>query len=65
MITFDIPTMSCGHCVRAITEAVHSVDAQARVEAALPEHTVQVDSQAPREQLVAALTAAGYAPAGG
>lgn len=65
MITFDIPTMSCGHCVRAITEAVHSVDAQARVETSLPEHTVQVDSQAPREQLVAALTEAGYAPAGG
>lgn len=65
MITFEIPNMSCGHCVRAITEAVQGVDAQAKVEATLPEHRVQVDSQAPREQLVAALTEAGYAPAAG
>lgn len=65
MITFEIPNMSCGHCVRAITEAVQGVDAQAKVEAALPEHRVQVDSQAPREQLVAALTEAGYAPSAG
>jgi copper chaperone len=63
MQTFEIPNMSCNHCVRAITEAVHSVDAQARVDTALAEHRVQVDSQAPREQLVEALKEAGYAPA--
>ena len=63
MLTFEIPNMSCNHCVRAITEAVQAVDVQARVEARLAEHQVQVDSLAPREQLVAALTAAGYAPA--
>lgn len=62
MPTFEIPNMSCNHCVRAITEAVHGVDAQAKVEARLPEHQVHVDSQAPRERLVEALTAAGYAP---
>lgn len=63
MISFDIPTMSCNHCVRAITEAVHSVDAQADVQVSLPEHRVQVDSSASREQLAAALKEAGYAPA--
>ena len=52
MYEFDIPDMSCGHCVRAITEAVQGVDAQAKVEATLPEHRVQVDSQASRDQLV-------------
>jgi copper chaperone len=62
MLTFEIPNMSCQHCVRAITEAVRGVDAQAGVEARLPEHQVLVDSQAPREQLVQALQAAGYAP---
>lgn len=63
MQTFDIPNMSCNHCVRAITEAVQAVDAQAKVEAALAEHRVQVDSPAPRERLVEALKEAGYAPA--
>lgn len=62
MTTFEIPNMSCDHCVRAITEAVHGLDPQARVTASLPEHRVQVDSVAPREQLAAALQAAGYAP---
>lgn len=63
MPTFDIPNMSCNHCVRAITEAVQSVDPQAKVAAALAEHRVQVDSTAPQEKLVAALKEAGYAPA--
>lgn len=63
MQTFDIPNMSCNHCVRAITEAVQGVDAQARVEAALAEHRVSVESEVPRERLVEALKEAGYAPA--
>jgi copper chaperone len=54
--------MSCGHCVRAITEAVLAVDPQARVSADLPQHQVQVESSAPREALVASLTEAGYPP---
>lgn len=63
MIEFQIPSMSCGHCVRAITEAVQSVDPVARVVVDLQQHQVQVDSTAPREALVATLTEAGYAPA--
>jgi copper chaperone CopZ len=31
MIQFSISDMSCGHCVKAVTEAVQSVDAQAKV----------------------------------
>ena len=29
MLEFNIQAMSCGHCVKAITEAVHEVDPQA------------------------------------
>ncbi len=61
--SFEIPAMTCGHCVRAITEAVMAVDAQAQVSADLPQHRVQVHSSAPREALVAGLTEAGYTPA--
>ncbi len=60
---FQIPNMSCGHCVRAITEAVKAADPQAQVSTDLPHHQVQVDTQVPREQVVARLTEAGYAPA--
>ena len=63
MTEFQIPNMTCGHCVRAITEAMQSVDPAARVVADVPQHRVQVDSTAPREALVASLAEAGYAPA--
>ncbi|MDO9072226.1 MAG: heavy-metal-associated domain-containing protein [Rubrivivax sp.] len=63
MQTFQIPNMTCGHCVRAITEAVQAVDPAAQVQADLPQHQVQVQTSAPRDKLVAQLTEAGYAPA--
>jgi copper chaperone len=62
MLNFDIPNMSCGHCVRAITEAVHAVDPLAKVQADLPQHRVQVETSAAREAVVAQLVEAGYAP---
>lgn len=61
--TFQIPAMSCGHCVRSITEAVQATDPAAQVQADLAGHRVTIDSSTPRDALVAALTAAGYAPA--
>jgi copper chaperone len=63
MLNFEIPNMSCGHCVRAITEAVHAVDPAATVQADLAQHRVQVNTAAAREAVVAQLAAAGYAPA--
>jgi copper chaperone len=56
--------MSCGHCVKAVTEAVKEVDPQARVNVDLASKKVSVESQAAREKLVGALAEAGYAPAG-
>jgi copper chaperone len=63
MLNFEIPNMTCGHCVRAITEAVHTVDPTARVQADLPQHRVQVNTAADREAVVAQLVEAGYTPA--
>lgn len=62
MYQFQIPNMSCGHCVRAVTEAVKAADPQAEVQIDLPAHQVQVRSGAPLQALVAQLTEAGYAP---
>ena len=63
MIEFDIAALSCGHCVRAVTEAVHEVDPVARVDVDLATKHVTVQTQADREVLRAALAEAGYAPA--
>ncbi len=63
MMTFQIPDMSCGHCVRSITEAVQAADPTATVQADLSSHLVQVESALPREVLVRQLVEAGYTPA--
>lgn len=63
MLEFLIPQMTCGHCVRAVTEAVHEADPQAQVQVDLPNHKVQVQTGAPREAVVEHLAQAGYAPA--
>ena len=63
MITFNIPQMSCGHCVKAVTEAVQEVDPQAKVQVDLASKAVQVESQADRAKIIASLAEAGYTPA--
>ena len=63
MLSFEIPAMSCGHCVRAITQTVQAVDPQAEVSADIPAQRVQVQTNLPREAFVPPLTDAGYAPA--
>jgi copper chaperone len=62
VLEFHIPNISCGHCVRAVTAAVHAADPQAQVKVDIPSHQVQVQTQAAREVLVAKLTEAGYQP---
>jgi copper chaperone len=63
MLDFLIPNMTCGHCVRAVTEAVKAADPQAQVQVDLPTHRVQVQTTAARDQVVARLAEAGYEPA--
>jgi copper chaperone len=60
---FHIETMTCGGCARGVTKAIQGVDAGATVTADPPNRRVDVTSTAPRDQIVAALTEAGFAPA--
>ncbi len=60
---FTIPNLSCGHCVRAVTEAVKAADAASEVKADPATKHVEVQSTLPRAAVVQALTEAGYAPA--
>jgi len=63
MLDFQIPNMTCGHCVRAVTEAVKAADPRAEVQIDLPSHRVQVQTSAERQAVVAKLAEAGYQPA--
>ncbi len=62
MISFQIPDMTCGHCVAAVTKAVKAADPAAEIKIDLPTHNVQVQTSVPREVVVAQLVDAGYTP---
>ena len=62
MLILDIPNTTCGHCVRAITQAVTAADPASKVQADLAKRQVQVDTTASRDAVVASLTEAGYQP---
>jgi copper chaperone len=61
---FDVQGMTCGHCARAVSEAVKRVDAAARVDVDLSAGKVLVESNVPREPFVAAIGEEGYTVAG-
>ena len=62
MLRFQVPAMSCGHCVKVITDTVLAVDPRARVDADLATHGVTVESELPREAFAIPLADAGYPP---
>lgn len=57
---FKVDGMTCGHCVKAVTKAIHAVSPGAHVEVHLSEKTVVVTGTEEREKLRAAIEAAGY-----
>jgi copper chaperone len=63
MIEFTLPTMTCGHCVKTVTETVQRLDAHARLDIDLPTHKVRIDSQLPADAFAQALDEEGYTPA--
>jgi copper chaperone len=61
MIELTLPTMTCGHCVKTVTQTVQRVDAAARLEIELPEHLVRIESTLDAEAFKKALADEGYA----
>ncbi|SEN82705.1 copper chaperone [Loktanella fryxellensis] len=57
-----IDNMTCGHCVKSVTEAIHAVDPLAQVEIDLTDKRVAVTSAAAASAITAALDDAGYPP---
>ena len=64
MIELELPDMSCGHCVQAVQQACREADPQAKVDVDLAARRVRIESAKERGTFAAALTEAGYPPAG-
>ncbi len=61
MIEFQVEGMNCGHCIKAVTQAVQEVDAAASVVVDLAAQQVRVESTAAQSALASAITEAGFA----
>ena len=57
---FDVQGMTCGHCERAVTQAVKAVDPAAEVKVDLGSGKVQVQTAQPREAIAKAIAEEGY-----
>lgn len=57
---FTVEGMTCGHCEKAVTKALLTLDAQAKVVIDRNQNMVQVDSEKTREALAKAIADEGY-----
>jgi len=58
--TYDVKGMTCGHCVRSVTEEITGVDGVSAVEVDLEAGTAVVTGEAAAEAVKAAVVEAGY-----
>lgn len=61
--TFNVTGMTCGHCEKAVVQAVRALDPQAEVKADRTANRVDVTSAQTREALATAIREEGYAVA--
>ena len=63
--TFQVPNISCHHCVMTIERELAALDGVKRVEADVDSKKVEVEWEAPAtwDQIAATLTEINYAPA--
>ncbi|RON81779.1 heavy-metal-associated domain-containing protein [Pseudomonas fluorescens] len=60
MQVFNVQGMSCGHCVKAITNAVQAKDPAASVRVDLAAKEVGVESSLSAEQVIEVISEEGY-----
>ena len=59
-ITLQVEGMSCGHCIRAVTNAIQGLDQAAKVEVDLATKRVVAQTSLPRADLVRAVVEEGF-----
>ena len=60
MQIFSVEGMTCGHCVRAVTQAVQSQDPAASVKVDLAAKEVGVESRLSAEEVISLISEEGY-----
>lgn len=58
--TFTVTGMTCGHCEKAVTQAIRTLDPQAQVRIDRTRNLVEVESSQPRAAVAAAIAEEGY-----
>lgn len=58
--TLTVRGMTCGHCVRAVTEAIRGEDPAAAVSVDLQGGTVRATTSLPRQRVAELVTEEGY-----
>ena len=59
-ITLQVQGMTCGHCVRAVTQAIQAKDPGAAVQVDLATGTVRAETGLAKEAIAAAMAEEGY-----
>lgn len=57
---FTVTGMTCGHCEKAVTQAIKGVDPQAQVHIDRAQNKVEVETTQPREAVAQAIAEEGY-----
>ncbi|CRM07835.1 copper chaperone CopZ [Pseudomonas sp. FH4] len=60
MQIFSVEGMTCGHCVRAVTQAVQAKDPAASVNVNLAAKEVGVESRLSPDEVISLITEEGY-----
>jgi copper chaperone len=60
MQVFNVEGMSCGHCVRTVTQAVQNKDPAASVQVNLADKEVGVESRLSPQEIISLISEAGY-----
>lgn len=60
MYELNVNGMTCQGCVRSVTNAIKTIDADAIVQVELDNNLVKVESKASRDQLINVIEDAGF-----
>lgn len=60
MLKLKVPDMTCGHCAIVVSQAVHSVDTNAKIDIDVGTKAVSITTSADPAEVIQALAAAGY-----
>jgi copper chaperone len=61
VVELTVEGLTCGHCVRAVTEAIQALDPAAKVDIALPSGALRAETALSAAKVAEAVASEGYA----